>query len=56
MNPEREGYKKVVAWVGPDLHRRAKIKAAVTGRPIADVIREAIREWVEENEEQKTGE
>ncbi len=28
-----------------DLHRKAKIKAAMTSKPIAQVCREAIKEW-----------
>ena len=30
------------------LHRRARIKSVITGRPIADVVREALQRWVDE--------
>jgi plasmid stability protein len=30
------------------IHRKAKIKAAMTGIPIAEYVRECLRKWVEE--------
>ena len=35
-----------------DLHRQAKIKAAAWGVSLASVLRRALREWVEEGEEE----
>lgn len=40
--------KKVVAQVPIELHKAAKIKAAQTGRPISEVIREALDKWVKD--------
>jgi len=36
-----EDKKQLVAWVPEELHHKARIKSAQTGRPIADVVREA---------------
>ena len=33
--------------VPKDLHRRARIKSAETGRPLAEIVRVALRRWVE---------
>jgi predicted DNA-binding protein len=38
--------------LSPELHRRARIKSAETGRPIADVVREALRKWVDSDSAQ----
>jgi len=43
-----EDKKQLVAWVPEELHRKARVKSAQTGRPISEVIREALRRWVEE--------
>lgn len=32
----------------PVIHQKAKVKAAMTGKTIADVVRECLRIWVEE--------
>lgn len=45
--------KKVVAQVPEKLHKAAKIKAAKTGRPISEVLREALEEWIKDNPEKK---
>jgi hypothetical protein len=31
------------------LHREAKVKAALTGKPMAEVMREALQRWVNED-------
>ena len=41
--------KKVIARVPDELHRAAKIKAAITGRPVSEVIREALEKWVKDS-------
>jgi predicted HicB family RNase H-like nuclease len=37
--------KQIVVTVSDTLHRKAKIKAAKTGKPMAQVMREALEEW-----------
>ena len=37
--------KRVIARVPDDLHKAAKVKAALTGRPVSEIIREALEEW-----------
>ena len=39
--------------VDKELARRAKIKAAQTGKPMAEVMREALEEWTKENGKNK---
>lgn len=46
--------KKIVVTVDEELHRKAKIKAAKTGKPMAEVIREALEKWAE-NEDDPPG-
>jgi predicted DNA binding CopG/RHH family protein len=41
--------KKLAVRLPDELHKAAKIKAAVTGKPIAEVVREALEEWVGED-------
>ena len=43
----RKGKKTVRVEVPNSLHRRIKIKAAMTGKPMAVVCREALYKWVE---------
>ncbi len=43
-------YKRVNVLLSEDLHRKAKVKAAVTGKPMAEVMREALRKWVERDD------
>ena len=45
--------KKMTILVPEDLHRAAKIKAATTGTPIAEICRAALREWVKADPEAK---
>ena len=44
--PNRSGTEKRTVWLPEDLHRRLKIRAAETGRLIADVLNEAVREYL----------
>jgi predicted DNA-binding protein len=37
---------KITVEVTEDLRRKAKIKAAKTGKPMAEVLREALEAWV----------
>jgi predicted DNA binding CopG/RHH family protein len=41
--------KRVAARLPAKLHKAAKIKAAKTGRPVSEVIREALEKWVKDN-------
>jgi predicted HicB family RNase H-like nuclease len=41
--------KRFAFRVSKELHRAAKIKAAMTDRTIADVCREALEKWVKED-------
>lgn len=45
--------KKVVAQVPVELHRAAKVKAAKTGKPVSEVIREALEKWIKDHPEGK---
>jgi predicted DNA-binding protein len=40
--------KRVAARLPAELHRQAKIKAAKTGRPVSEVIREALEKWIKD--------
>ena len=42
--------RKIVVVVSGELHKKAKIKAARTGRPMAVVMREALASWADEPE------
>lgn len=44
--------KRVTVEVDPELHRKAKTKAASEGRTIADVVREFLSGWAEREGEQ----
>lgn len=43
--------KQVVAKVGDKLHRAVKAKAASQGKTITAVVKELLKEWVEEKHE-----
>jgi len=45
-----EGVRKIIAQVPESLYRAAKVKAAKTGRPVSEVIREALREWTKDDD------
>lgn len=36
-----------------DLHRAAKVKAAKTGTPMAEICRRALRDWVNNTKDKK---
>ena len=40
---------KVVVQLPEELRRKAKIKAARTGKPYAEVVREALIEWTKDD-------
>ena len=46
---EDQEIKRLTVRLPKQLHRRARIRSAVTGRPISDVIREALRRWVDQD-------
>jgi len=39
--------KRVNVVLPEELHRKAKVKAALTGKSMAEVMREALEKWVE---------
>lgn len=41
--------KRIAVKLPDELHRAVKIRAAVTGKTIAEVVREALEEWVGED-------
>jgi len=45
--------RRITIRVPDDLHRKARIKAAVTGRSVSDVLRDALQKWVEEDDQQQ---
>jgi predicted DNA binding CopG/RHH family protein len=40
--------KRIVIRLPSDLHRKARIKAAITGMPIAQAVREFLEQWVKD--------
>jgi predicted HicB family RNase H-like nuclease len=47
MTDKKKGKdKKLTILVPEELHRAAKIKAAETGTPIAEICRKALAEWI----------
>ena len=40
--------KRITVKVSENLHRKVKVKAAMMGKSISDVLREYLEEWVEE--------
>lgn len=43
-----EQEKRITVKVSEELHRRVKIKAAMVGKSVSDVLREYLDSWVEE--------
>jgi len=41
--------KRVTVKVSNELHRKARLKSVKTEKPISEVVRKALREWVEED-------
>jgi predicted DNA binding CopG/RHH family protein len=41
--------KRLTIRLPEELHKAAKIRAAVTGKPVSEVLREALEEWVGED-------
>jgi predicted HicB family RNase H-like nuclease len=40
--------KRITVKVTESLHRKVKVKAAIVGKSISDILREFLEEWVEE--------
>ena len=40
--------KRITVKVSETLHRKVKVKAAMIGKSISDILREYLEEWVEE--------
>jgi len=40
--------KRITIKVSETLHRKVKVKAAMIGKSISDILREYLEEWVEE--------
>jgi predicted DNA binding CopG/RHH family protein len=43
-----EQEKRITVKVSEELHRRVKIKAAMVGKSVSDILREYLESWVEE--------
>ena len=41
--------KSIRVEIDDELHRKCKIKSAVTGKTVADVCREALHKWVNQD-------
>jgi plasmid stability protein len=46
---------RLMVVVPDDLKQRAKVKSARTGRSLSSVVRECLREWVNEGSEERRG-
>ena len=49
QKPQRK--RRIVVLVDENLHRRARIKSVEANKPLTQVLREALRNWVEDDEE-----
>ncbi len=45
---------KLAVELDEELRRKAKIKAAEMGKPIAQVVREALKKWIEDDPPEDT--
>jgi hypothetical protein len=45
--------KVTIAFANAELYRRVKIQAAASGRPIRDIVEEALAQWLDAAEEQE---
>jgi len=45
-----EQEKRLSVRLPPDLHRRVKLKAVQVDRPISVIVRELLRNWVEDDQ------
>jgi plasmid stability protein len=52
---EDQEIKRLTVRLPKQLHRQARIRSAMTGRPISDVIREALRQWVNQDHPESSG-
>ena len=50
---EKKESKQLNFMIPKQLHREAKIKAAESGRPLAEILRELLEEWTRKRQEQK---
>ena len=42
-----EEQRRIMVRVSEDLHRAVRVKAAELGRPVSEVVRGLLRQWVE---------
>ena len=49
MNGDKPKWRRLTVLIGEELHRKAKLKSAKTDKPMAEVMREALQEWAEED-------
>ena len=47
--PKKEKQARLSFLLPKELHRQARIKSVTVGRPIADFLREALEQWVQES-------
>ena len=51
MDEKQQLEKQLNVRIPDKLHRAAKVQAAKTGQPLADVVAKLLREWVAEQEQ-----
>ena len=51
MDTKRAEQKQFIVRVPPEVHKKAKILSAQTGKPLQQVLEEQLREWIAEQEE-----
>lgn len=44
---------QVTTRIPKDLHRKVKIKSAQTGKPITKIIEKKLKEWVDDDDDEK---
>jgi predicted DNA-binding protein len=53
MTDEMNERKQIIVRVPPELHKRAKVLSAQTGKPLQQVLEELLREWTAKQEAQQ---
>lgn len=51
MSKDREDKQQCRTWIDKDVHRKAKILAAIDDKTMYEVIEDAVREYVEQRDE-----
>lgn len=53
--PDAKEEKQLLARIPKHLHQQVKAQAALTGRPLAEVVEEALREWLAKSQKSREG-